>query len=183
MVFQENLHQIIVAHLPQIIATAITIIVTLVVRSVLFKLLRKYMVGNHVRSRIEPVLRGISIVLKSLAFLVIITIWGVDKQNILVTLSSVFAIIGVALFAQWSVLSNVTAGLIIFFNSPLSIGDKIRILDKDFPMEAVIVNIKTFYTHLRTDDGALHVYPNTLLLQKGISIVEDEYGVDRSDSN
>lgn len=32
-----------------------------------------------------------------------------------VFLSSVFAVIGVALFAQWSILSNVTASIIVFF--------------------------------------------------------------------
>lgn len=169
--------------LPQIIFTVITILLAIIIRSIFFKIFRKYAsLSKNVKGRLEPILRATSIIVKSLTFIIIITIWGVDKSNIVVALSSVFAVIGVALFAQWSILSNVTAGLIIFFNSPFAIGDKIKLLDKDFPTEAIIVNIKTFYTHLRTPDGMLHVYPNNLLLQKGISLVEDEYGIDRTDS-
>lgn len=173
----------VVKFLPQIIFTVITILLSIIVRFILFKFIRKYASFSlNIQSRIEPILRAISIVIKSLAFIAIITIWGVDKGNIVVALSSVFAVIGVALFAQWSILSNITAGLILFFNSPFTVGDKIKILDGDFPTEAIIVNIKTFYTHLRTADGTLHVYPNTLLLQKGICLIEDEYGMDRTDS-
>lgn len=168
--------------LPQLLLTLLTVLIAIILRLLAFKIVRKYAtISVNLASRIEPVLRAISIIIKSLAFVVIITIWGVDKQNVVVALSSVFAVIGVALFAQWSILSNITAGLIIFFNSPFTIGDKIRILDKDFPTEAIIIHIKTFYTHLRTEDGTLHVYPNNLLLQKGIALVEDDYGIDRTD--
>ncbi|MCE1154937.1 MAG: mechanosensitive ion channel family protein [Bacteroidales bacterium] len=81
--------------------------------------------------------------------------------------------IGVALFAQWSVLSNVTAGVILFFSPAYRIGNYIRILDKDMPTEAKIEDIFAFYTHLRTRDGELQIFPNNLLLQKAIQIMED----------
>ena len=42
-------------------------------------------------------------------------VWSVDIKGISVFASSLFAIIGVALFAQWSILSNITASIIIFF--------------------------------------------------------------------
>jgi small-conductance mechanosensitive channel len=102
--------------------------------------------------------------------MIIISMWGVDKENVLLALSSIFAIIGVALFAQWSILSNVTAGIIIFFSQQFRIGDKIRIHDKDFPIEATIKDIKTFYIHLETDEGEKITYPNNMILQKGISL-------------
>ena len=44
-------------------------------------------------------------------------------------------------------------------------------MDKDFPVEAEIEDIKSFYTLLRTTDGEEISYPNNLLLQKGIVIV------------
>ena len=43
---------------------------------------------------------------------------------------------GVAMFAQWSILSNITSGIILFFSFPFKIGDLILIHDKDFPIEA-----------------------------------------------
>jgi small-conductance mechanosensitive channel len=89
-------------------------------------------------------------------------------------MSSVFAIIGVGLFAQWSILSNITSGVILFFSFPFRIGDFIKIHDKDFPIEAQIEDIKAFHTLLRTKEGELLTYPNNMLLQKGISIVTVE---------
>ena len=103
---------------------------------------------------------------------ILISIWGVDTKNLMIALSSVFAVIGVALFAQWSILSNVTAGIVLFFSLQLRIGDKIKIHDKDFPMIATLKDIKAFYVYLETDAGEKITYPNNLLLQKGISICE-----------
>ena len=161
-------------YLPQVVFSGATIFIAAIVRLIIIKLSNSY--ANHsprLKQRIAPLQRACTITINALAFVALITIWGVDKQNIFVALSSVFAVIGVALFAQWSILSNITAGLIIFFNSPFKVGDYVKIHDKDFPLEAKIINILTFYTHLETIDGKLHVYPNNLLLQRGISLVGD----------
>lgn len=92
--------------------------------------------------------------------------------------TSILTVIGVAFFAQWSILSNITAGIIVFFSSPFRIGDTIKILDKDYPIEAKIIDIKSFYTLLKTAEGEQISLPNNLLLQKGIVIVsEEEYAI------
>ena len=92
--------------------------------------------------------------------------------------TSILTVIGVAFFAQWSILSNITAGIIVFFSSPFRIGDTIKILDKDYPIEAKIIDIKSFYTLLKTEEGEQISLPNNLLLQKGIVIVsEEEYAI------
>ena len=79
------------------------------------------------------------------------------------------------MFAQWSILSNITSGVILFFSFPFKIGDIIKIHDKDFPIEAEIVNIGAFHVFLKTDDGEQIIYPNNLLLQKGISILKNHF--------
>lgn len=99
-------------------------------------------------------------------------IWSVNLQEIGLLLSSVFAVLGVALFAQWSILSNITAGVILFFSFPYKIGDRIRIQDKDFPEEAIIEDIRAFHLLLRTESNELLTYPNNLILQKGVTLVE-----------
>jgi len=160
--------------LPQIISTVIILLMALVLRFVIVKIIRKY---ATISAKIEPktnhIIRICSIFINLTCLLTLITIWGVDPHNVFVALSSIFAIIGVAFFAQWSVLSNITAGIILFFTSPFRVGDYIRILDKDIPLEARIEDIYSFYTHLRTKDGCLHIFPNTLMLQKGISIIKE----------
>lgn len=114
-------------------------------------------------------LKYMYLIINLAAVVILIIIWGVDPKNILVTLSSIFAIVGVAMFAQWSILSNVTAGIIIFFTLEIKIGDKIEIHDKDFPIVAEITDIKAFHICLRSITGERILYPNNLLLQKGIT--------------
>ena len=60
-------------------------------------------------------------------FITVITlILGIDLRALSGFLASVLAILGVAFFAQWSLLSNITASIIIFFYHPLKIGDKVK---------------------------------------------------------
>jgi len=70
------------------------------------------------------------------------------------------------MFAQWSILSNITSGIILFFFFPFRIGDIIQVHDKDFPIKAEIEDIKAFHIYLKTDKGERITYPNNLLLQK-----------------
>lgn len=95
-------------------------------------------------------------------------IFGFGYSQISVFLSSIFAVVGIALFAQWSILSNVTASMIIFFGFPYRVNDRIKILDKDDDMTGVITEISMFHVILQRDDGNLITYPNTLILQKAV---------------
>ena len=45
-------------------------------------------------------------------------------------------------------------------------------MDKDFPVEAEIKDISSFYTLLKTDSGEQISIPNNLLLQKAIEIIK-----------
>jgi small-conductance mechanosensitive channel len=101
-------------------------------------------------------------------FIAIAFIWSVDFKGFSVFASSIFAIVGVALFAQWSILSNVTASIIIFFNFPARVGDTIKIIDGDNSVEGKIKEISLFQTELNDLDGNLIIYPNNLLLQKPV---------------
>ncbi|MEZ8141061.1 mechanosensitive ion channel domain-containing protein [Enterovibrio sp. FF113] len=90
-------------------------------------------------------------------------------------LSSIFAVLGVALFAQWSILSNLTASVLIFFVFPYRIGDKVKVSDKDDDISGVIIDITMFHVILRHASGNIITYPNNLILQKGVTkIVAEE---------
>lgn len=90
---------------------------------------------------------------------------GIDYANLVVFLSSTFAILGVAMVAQWSILSNITSGILIFFNFPYRVGDRIRVANKDYEMVGIIEEISTFHVLIRKDEGELITYPNSLILQ------------------
>jgi len=158
-------------YLIQIIATAICIVALPLIKYVTRKLIQSYAKLNRkIESRTSQVVRIITISINLMFAIILIIIWGVDPHNLLIAVSSVFAVIGVALFAQWSLLSNITAGIIIFFTSQFRIGDYIRILDKDLSFDAHVEDIMSFHTILRTKEGEIIVYPNSLFFQKGLSI-------------
>ncbi|MUP45519.1 mechanosensitive ion channel [Gramella sp. BOM4] len=125
---------------------------------------------NITRTRL--MFKYINILIFLIAAFLLALAWGVGFTEVSLVFSSVFAVIGVALFAIWSILSNITSGIIMFFSFPYKIGDTIKIHDKDIPVEAMIEDIKAFHLHLRTSDGELITYPNNLILQKAVSLIE-----------
>ncbi len=156
------------------VITVIVVAVYFTLKYLIEKLVIKYAtISEILEHRTNLVIKYINILLTSLATLILFIVWGVKAEHLFVTLSSVFAVIGIALFAQWSMLSNITSGVVLFFAYPFKIGDIIYIHDKDFPVEGEIIDIKSFYTHLKTKNNEVVVYPNNLLLQKGVSVVND----------
>lgn len=84
-------------------------------------------------------------------------------------LSSIFAVLGVALVAQWSMLSNLTASVLIFFVFPYKIGGRVKVSDKDDDISGTIIDITMFHVILRHESGNVITYPNNLVLQKGVT--------------
>tara|TARA_R110002073_G_scaffold68577_1_gene170393 strand:+ start:1452 stop:1967 length:516 start_codon:yes stop_codon:yes gene_type:complete len=101
-------------------------------------------------------------------------IWGIDYHSIFLFGSSILAITGVALFAQWSILSNITASVVIFFNYPARIGDNIRILDGENTIEGTIIDINIFQVLLEDKDRNLVNFPNNLLIQKAFVKIKEK---------
>ena len=141
--------------------------VGLIIRKVINRLAKISLLENTRRKRV--ILKSMNIFLFLIFLIILSIIWGIDQREILVFASSIFAIIGVALFAQWSILSNITAGVIIFFSFPYRIGDRIKILHKDFPIEGTIEDIALFYIYIKDDGGYLTTIPNNVVLQNGIT--------------
>lgn len=160
----------------EIFATVVLIIVTILLRFISNRLIKHYAKNSEIlEHRTNLVAKYNSIFISILFLIALFIIWGVQTNDIFLTISSVVTVVGVALFAQWSILSNITSGIILLFTFPFKIGDTIKIHDKDFPIEAEIEDIRTFHTLLRTKEGELITFPNNLLLQKGISIIKVPY--------
>jgi small-conductance mechanosensitive channel len=121
---------------------------------------------SEVRSRL--VIQLISYLMFFITASVMAVSLGLGYQEVSLFVSSAFAVLGVALFAQWSILSNITAGVLIFFVFPYRIGDRIRIVEKDEDLTGVIVEISIFHVLIKRDVGDLMTYPNSLMLQKAV---------------
>ncbi|PAM92902.1 mechanosensitive ion channel protein MscS [Flavobacterium sp. IR1] len=160
----------------EIFATVILLISLIALRIIVANLIRSYAKTSQlIEHRTNLVIKYTHILMNILVTVCLIVIWGVETKDIFITVSSIATVIGVAMFAQWSILSNITSGMILFFSFPFKIGDTIKIHDKDFPLEAEIEDISTFHVNLRTKEGEKIIFPNNLLLQKGISIMPAKY--------
>ena len=159
----------------QIIATAIALVIFIVLRFLVNTIIEKFgRKADFGESRTKLVKKYIDYFIYALAVLTIISIWGIKTEQLFLFVTSVLTVIGVAFFAQWSILSNITAGIIVFFSSPFRIGNTIRIMDKECPIEAKIIDIKSFYTLLKTAEGEDITQPKNLLIQKSINIVSNQ---------
>ncbi|MFC4721611.1 mechanosensitive ion channel domain-containing protein [Geojedonia litorea] len=147
------------------------VIVRLIVNTLIKKIGRKSGVNE---ARIHLICRYVTVTLFLIAIIIESFIFGAEMKDWGVIFSSVFAVIGIGLFAIWSILSNITSGIIMFFSFPYKVGDKIKIHDKDFPIEGVIEDIRAFQLHLRLDNRDLVTYPNNLMLQKAVTLVEKD---------
>jgi len=167
-------------HQDELLRSLITIIVILILKFIFTKTVRKVgKLGDFNKVRTNLIIKYISIVLTLIAIGILTLIWNVYFKDLGALLASIFAVIGVALFAQWSILSNITAGVIIFFSYPFKIGNTIRIFDKEIhetdknaEETYIIEDIRAFHLHLRRSNGEILTYPNSLVLQKGIALVQ-----------
>lgn len=119
-------------------------------------------------SRVQYLARTANISLFVLFVILVCVIMGIGYGEISLFVSSVFAVIGVALFAQWSILSNITASMIIFFGFPYRVGDRIKVTDADFDISGRVEEISLFHVLIRTEAGNVITYPNNLILQKPV---------------
>lgn len=166
------INSFIIIYANQIIASLVSVVAFIIIRIVVDSIIGK--VGkksDFSESRTSLVKRYINYLIFVLTIVILISIWGIKSEQVFLFISSVLTVIGVAFFAQWSILSNVTAGIIVFFSFPFKIGNTIEIMDKEYPIKAKIIDIKAFYTLLKTSEGEDIVLPNNLLLQKGIIVV------------
>lgn len=157
----------------ELVGTAFVFVAIILLRIIAKSLVTRLRKNSRLtRPQKRMVLKYIDFFNFILLVILLITVWGVESRQAFLFISSIFTVIGVAMFAQWSILSNVTAGIIIFFNFPFKIGDKIKVIDKDNPIEAEIIDIKSFYTLLKTGEGERISLPNNLLLQKAVLIMK-----------
>lgn len=136
------------------------------------RIIRAWGAQQRIKSvRVEQVVRYFKMLLVLVALAFMALIWGVDYRGLWLVATSVVAVLGIALFAQWSILSNVTSGVIVFFTFPARVGDTIEIIDGVNSVKGQLREIGMFQIYLIDEDENVVVYPNNLLLQKPVKKV------------
>ncbi|MBU3658412.1 MAG: mechanosensitive ion channel [Flavobacteriales bacterium] len=147
------------------ILAAIVIGIKLISRNSVNRLLNK-MDFDLKRKQISH--RIINLFLTIFVVTVLAGIWNIHRDQLIVFMTSVVTVLGIAFFAQWSILSNITSSLILFFNHPMKIGQRIRVVDKEYDISGELIDISFFFLYIKSEDGELITIPNTIVLQKTI---------------
>lgn len=153
----------------KVIVSIVIFISAFFIRLLITKSLRKIQIKfGFQQARILVTNKIITILIYITVIVFVAFIWGVDEKQLLVYVSSFLTILGIAFFAQWSILSNITAGIILYVNYPVKIGDSITVLEKDNDITGEIQDIGTFFITLQTPQRELITLPNSIILQKNI---------------
>jgi len=153
----------------QIAETITIIIVFLIMKLITKRTIKKVGIRfNYPKRRIKITDKIVSVLLVTIFSVFLLVIWGVDQSELFLFLSSILTILGVAFFAQWSIISNVTSTLIIFFSHPIKIGDNLSILDKDFEIKGKLSDIGIFFIIIKTNDDKKVTIPSNVFMQKMI---------------
>lgn len=154
----------------KIIESVITVVIYILIRVSSFKVINKTLNERLIRtSRGIVIKKSLHIILTVVCLFILIIIWGVNQADLISFVASVLTIIGVAMFAQWSLLSNITSGIILFFNHSVRIGDYIVIMEgKDYVIEGKVIDIGLFFVTIHTEGEEELTLPNNVFIQKSI---------------
>lgn len=153
----------------KILETALAIGVYLVIRIVFYKIIDRTVTNSFLQKTRGKIIKKLFMVLiTAITLIFILTVWGVKQSELFMFMASVLTVIGIALFAQWSHLSNITSGIIIFFSHSIKLDDTVVIIDKDYEVEGRISDISIFFIKLKTKEGEEIFLPNNIFMQKMI---------------
>jgi len=157
----------------KLVETLVIFIAYFLIRFVIFKITDRTLLNKKIQdTRGQLVKKVINVVLVMVCISLIFLIWGVDQKELGVFVTSLFTIIGVAFFAQWSLLSNITSGVILFFNHNVKINDQIAIMEgSDYLIEGKIRDIGIMFIILENEAGEEITLPNNIYIQKTIKKV------------
>lgn len=149
---------------------AIVIAAYILLKVICYKIIDRTMRERYLqKSRGQVIKRAVNLTFIAISISFLLVIWGVNQSDLVVFLGSVLTVIGVAMFAQWSILSNITSSIIIFFNHSVKINDTVIIMEaKDYEIEGTISNIGLFFITLETVSGEDLTLPNNVFLQKTV---------------
>jgi small-conductance mechanosensitive channel len=158
----------------KLVVTVVALLLYPLLLKVTEKLLEKTIKGKidvHRKYRAELLLK---IILAFVMLCLVLVFWGIELRGLLVLGSSLFAMLGVALFAAWSLLSNLTAFLLMFIQNDCRVGFWVRIVDGANSIEGRIVEMGLMNVVLEHIDGHRVIYPNNLFVTRPVLVLNKE---------
>lgn len=160
----------------KIIESLVVFFLFILIRLITNKFINKAIINKITqKSRSQLIKKAINFIVITVCLIILLIIWGVKQSDLAVFIGSILTVIGVAMVAQWSLISNITASILIFFNHSIKIGDKISIMEnKDYEIRGVIMDIGLIFTTLNTLEFDEEItLPNNIFIQKTIRKLND----------
>ncbi len=165
--FYGNIREWLNEHLEWISISIVVILIYLISRKIIKRLVHRHGTKHDFDKSRMLYISKITGLANSIVFGILLGfVWEISLSGLSLYFASIFTVVGVALFAHWSILSNLTASVVLFFFFPYRIGSHIRIQDGDNSIEGLILDIKMFYIEIELEDGQIASYPNNLAIQK-----------------
>lgn len=145
----------------------------IIIAIVLYKITQRIIASagkrlSYAKARVKVLNKVVSTIFSLTAIIILALVWGIAPSQLATYVASVLTVLGIAFLAQWSILSNITATMIIFFNHQVKIGDTIEILDKDFHIAGKVSNIGIFFVIIKVNPGEYVSLPSNAFMQKMI---------------
>ncbi|MDH5766254.1 MAG: mechanosensitive ion channel family protein [Gammaproteobacteria bacterium] len=143
----------------------IVVALHLIVRRIIAPKIDEYVEQGHLKGVVgDRANTTLSLFSFLISVIIILFVWGFDFKGLLTLSASILAITGVAMFASWSVLSNVTAFFLLLTSKSYRRGDFVRVINLDNYIEGYISEINLFNTRLISENREVIIYPNNLLV-------------------
>lgn len=126
------------------------------------------------RGRRKMTIRAVQLFTTITAIILLTGIWGFRQNEIALFASTILTALGIAFFAQWSLLSNITSSILIFFNNPVKLGDYIKVLHKDYNYEGEVTEMNYFFVHIKTSNNEIITIPNSHFFERSFSVKDNK---------
>ncbi|TVR50752.1 MAG: hypothetical protein EA425_09025 [Puniceicoccaceae bacterium] len=153
------------AFIKDTVFAAIILLAALIVGAVLHRAVNRLQQTKDVPSVVVTPLRMfLRYGLIAVTFLLILGAYRVDIGNFWTFLSAVLGLIAIGFVAVWSMLSNLSATLLIIIFKPFRVGEQIELLGDN--IRGRVADLSLMFTVIEDENGNLTNVPNNLFFQK-----------------
>ncbi len=170
---KQELYAILLESKDTVIKVAI-VALTVLLAFIAIKFLKRFVRQTAQRHEMPParshvIVRFGQTLIYLTALVVVSTVLGFGVEGIFFATSSFFAIVGIAFFANWSILSNATASVILYFAFPFRIGDRL-LIENEPRFSGTLTDVTLFYLRIENEHGSIITVPANIAIQKIVTI-------------
>lgn len=155
----------------KIFSSLVVISIYFIFRKIIYPKLEKNINRDQLKTEtLESAIFTLNLFFSIIVLVLILLIWGVELKSLLAISTGLIAITGVALFASWSILSNITSFFILLTHKSYRRDNFVRVIDQDNYIEGYIAEINLFNTKIIGENNEVVIYPNNLLIARPVII-------------